>query len=183
MPQQPAPGTQCRPVAMKSFLAPLDFRSVSQVAVEMSGHWDCSMVTALRYISGRSVQIQISPATQRNWESYLIASLSHQKLHAFIKNPSKCLHHVQVNDSGDMQKLFPGSDSEKCHFYWLKRKNPYNNFVIMFSLGAVRELKKPIALIKCPVISISSSKPFYHKTNIMLSPFIWGFSVALNTLR
>lgn len=44
----------------------------------------------------------------------------------------------------------------------------------MFSLGAVRELKKPRALIKCPVISISSSKPFYHKTNIMLQPFYLG---------
>lgn len=55
-----------------------------------------------------------------------------------------------------------------------EKKNPYHNFVIMFSLGAVRELQKPRPLIKCPVTSISSSKLFYHKTNIMLQPFYLG---------
>ena len=75
-----------------------------------------------------------------------------------LRTKNKCLHHVQVNDSRDVQKLFSGSDSEKmCHFYWLKKKIHYNNFVIMLSLGAMRELKKPRAHIKYPVISISSS--------------------------
>lgn len=77
-----------------------------------------------------------------------------------LRTKNKCLRHVQVNDSRDMQKLFSSSDSGGKNVSFLlveEKKIPCNNFVVMLSLGATGELEKPRALIKHPGISIASS--------------------------
>lgn len=66
---------------------------------------------------------------------------------------------MQVNDSqGHAKSCFLVQTQKNVIFIGgREKKTPYNNFVIMLSLGAMRELKKPRPLIKSPIISVSSS--------------------------